>query len=39
MTRLVDSPLSDQRRFLLCDCVQAYSALDEQEWFQIHNFW
>jgi Domain of unknown function (DUF4351) len=32
MTRLVDCPLSDQQRFLLCECVQAYSPMNEQDW-------
>jgi hypothetical protein len=32
MRRLVDSGLSDQRRYLLCECVQAYAPMDEQRW-------
>jgi hypothetical protein len=28
LRRLVDSPQSDQRRYLLCECVQAYLPLD-----------
>lgn len=31
LRRLAGAPLSDQRRFLLGECVQAYLPLDEQE--------
>ena len=31
LRRLVGAPLSDQKRFLLGECVQAYLSMDEQQ--------
>jgi hypothetical protein len=35
MTRLVASPLTDQQRFLLCECVQAYSPMSDEDWGEV----
>jgi hypothetical protein len=35
LNRLVSSPETDQRRYLLCECVQAYAPLEDRQWQQL----